>query len=910
MIELLVNEQLVELSEDFQILINKSIADIRNPENRSSDWSKTITIPGTSVNNKLFGHLFEVGDSITGTSFNPNKKANCTVLLDGMEQMRGFIRLTQINVLDNDDIEYQATIHGESANLFTDIENAKLSDLDFSEYNHVLNIQNIKDSWDSQIYINGSTEPFEYGVGYVWSQILPKRASNNANYDQWRTSDHTPCLYAKTVVDKIFSVNGYSYSSDSFFTTDRFKRLIVPFSNEGLSTGQTAISERLFYAGVSSGTTVSSGGTFPIDDDSSGNFYDNGSNYDTGTYKYTTPVPGNYTFTFQLDGSLTILTPLLQSGFASVIVDLYVNSTLTRTALIESTSTSTTNWTFSGVTNFVVDLAENDEVYFVYRATEVRDAGQIIASIFDDLTLTTDTQVYNTSNPSTIQDQGTVDFGYFFDQDHTQKDFILSLVRMFNLYIEQLDDGTLRFVPRDEFYDGSNVDWSQKLDYNQAHEILPMGELQNNPYVFSYAEGSDIQNEQYQESSARIYGDRTIRVDNDFIKDEKKIEVKFEPTQFIETEDNRFYSICSTEEGEKAGGLRILYYAGTKTLGFQYNLYTGSTPGTRNINYYPVSTHVDDPYDMSFDLLWGMPTRINTFAFTYSNQNLINVYYYRTLAEIIDKDSKLFRGYFRITPAEFQKLRFNSLYFFEGQYWKLNKIVDYDPQSEGLTKCEFLLSVFYEPSSTGSRFVGEGGFDTDNVYNPDLYPPQGRPKFLPSPNSSDGVNIGDNIGSGGDSVLVGSDILNAGVVNTIVGSSDVINTFDNVTALNCSGYEIPEGDRVYVENHPVVGAWLGSGKVVNIDDTDSPYSATYDDWLILCDTTSGSITVTLPTPTDANKGKMYVVKKTQSANQVTINAGDGSVLIDDAISHTDNAKNGYDQVVSDGTQYWIITHGH
>ena len=148
------------------------------------------------------------------------------------------------------------------------------------------------------------------------------------------------------------------------------------------------------------------------------------------------------------------------------------------------------------------------------------------------------------------------------------------------------------------------------------------------------------------------------------------------------------------------------------------------------------------------------------------------------------------------------------------------------------------------------------------------------------------------------------------MVNTIVGSSDVINTFDNVTALNCTSFEIPEGERVYVENYPVVGAWLGSGKVVNIDDTDSPYLATYDDYLILCDTTNGSVTVTLPTPSDANKGKMYVVKKTQSANSVTINAGDGSVLIDDATSHSDNAKNGYDQLMSDGTQYWIITHGH
>jgi hypothetical protein len=115
---------------------------------------------------------------------------------------------------------------------------------------------------------------------------------------------------------------------------------------------------------------------------------------------------------------------------------------------------------------------------------------------------------------------------------------------------------------------------------------------------------------------------------------------------------------------------------------------------------------------------------------------------------------------------------------------------------------------------------------------------------------------------------------------------------------------------VYVENYPVVGAWLGSGKVVTVTDADSPYIATYDDWLILCDTTGGSITVTLPTPTQANKGKVYVVKKTASSNQVTINSGDGSVLIDDDTSHTQNQKNGYDQVVSDGTQYWVLTHGH
>jgi len=172
MIEILINGEKVELSPDFDIAITRSIADIRNPEQRSSDYSKTVTIPATKVNNQLLGHIFEVGNEITGSGqftpdFDPTKKASCVVLVDQFPQIEGFIRLTEIEVSNNNLIAYKATIHGESANLFTDIENAKLADLDFSEYNHTVNITNITDSWDSQIYVDGSPEAFEYGVGYV-----------------------------------------------------------------------------------------------------------------------------------------------------------------------------------------------------------------------------------------------------------------------------------------------------------------------------------------------------------------------------------------------------------------------------------------------------------------------------------------------------------------------------------------------------------------------------------------------------------------------------------------------------------------------------------------------------------------------------------------------------------------------
>jgi hypothetical protein len=101
MIELLVNGNRVDLGEGVDIALNKSIADIRNPETRSADFSKTITIPGTSQNNKVFNHIFDVANDIIGSGqynpdFNPNKKADCILLVDGMPQISGFIRLTEI----------------------------------------------------------------------------------------------------------------------------------------------------------------------------------------------------------------------------------------------------------------------------------------------------------------------------------------------------------------------------------------------------------------------------------------------------------------------------------------------------------------------------------------------------------------------------------------------------------------------------------------------------------------------------------------------------------------------------------------------------------------------------------------------------------------------------------------------
>jgi len=80
------------------------------------------------------------------------------------------------------------------------------------------------------------------------------------------------------------------------------------------------------------------------------------------------------------------------------------------------------------------------------------------------------------------------------------------------------------------------------------------------------------------------------------------------------------------------------------------------------------------------------------------------------------------------------------------------------------------------------------------------------------------------------------------------------------------------------------------------------YTATTEDDVIACDTTSGAITITLP-PASANPGKVWVVKKTATANAVTIS---GTETIDGSASLLLYSKNAHVAVIADDSAYTVI----
>ncbi len=887
---------------DPDILITRSIADIREPQTRESEYTKTIDLPGTKNNNIIFSHLFEVEQNISATTqftpdFNPNLKANVIIYADGIEQMRGFLRLMNIKVDDSTHIQYQVTCHGQSADLFTTIADRKLNELDFSEYNHTLSSGNVIDSWATQIYKNGSPQAFAYGEGYVYA-MFDKGVSNVINITDFPVIGMTPCLYAKTVVDKIFTDAAFTYTNDSYFNDAIFKRLILTPPN-GLSLASSTIVNRQFQASRSTtAQTVQIGDTLIFQNDSTGGNFDNGNNYNPATGKYTAPISGDFVFGAEL---IAAFTPLGSNTTVTLEYGLYVNNRLKDVSfeLIDFSAPST--HTSSIIFNDIIVKAQ-DTVEVRFKGLFDFDTQAYLTNAQFILALQINSYFYNDQNALTFGYGDAIDFGSFINSELKQSDMLMSFVKMFNLYIEPniTNPKQLRCVPRDNFYNGSQVNWTNKLDYSQPVDIVPMGDLEANPYVFTYKQGADKSNKEYQENYQSTYGSRTYTIDNDFVKTEKKIEIIFAPTQ-IKSYDNRQKNfVLSYIESEKDTDLRIFYYSGLQS-GVSWKLYASPTAYSVRTSL-PLTIHYDSLSNPTFDILFGMPKELGVGAgYKYGNSNLVNNFYYKFLTEITNKNSKILRAYFRITLKDYLNLSFADSYFFEGQYWRLNKIEDYNPNGDGVYMCEFLLQQFIVAATITNKTIGgaTGGGQNEETLG-DRYP-SGRNQIRPGIRK---VSVGTSE-STGNGVFVGQGIVSSptNTNNAGFGLTDVVfNTeINGSVALICDDFVVTASDTLYIGNYTMYPNFLSGGNVKTITTTTN---ATKDDFLFLCDTSAGSFTLNLPDPTGLS-GKLYAIKKINAGHTLSI-ATTGTSKIDGVDDHNLTSHWASHIITTNGTDYFIL----
>lgn len=152
------SEYTIDLTDDIDVPLTFLVADVREPAKRNASKSRTVTIPATKNNNLFFNHIYEIGGDGT---FNPNKKVKCAIYNDGLLQFEGICKLDYINRQSNGinnytPQSYDITLLGSIADLFYEIGDTLISELDYSEYDHTYSRAEQRRSWYNGIIKYGS----------------------------------------------------------------------------------------------------------------------------------------------------------------------------------------------------------------------------------------------------------------------------------------------------------------------------------------------------------------------------------------------------------------------------------------------------------------------------------------------------------------------------------------------------------------------------------------------------------------------------------------------------------------------------------------------------------------------------------------------------------------------------------
>jgi hypothetical protein len=678
--EIYIEEQKIDLLKDISTEFTYAIDDVSEFGSRNTSYSKTISIPGTANNNLIFGYIFELNNAnVTydalpnvGYNYNVTKQANCKIFIDKVQIFKGTLRILEI-VIDKETIEYQCSVFGELGGFINQLGNKRLEDLDFSAYNHTYSVANISASWDNAggsgyyypLIDYGNVSTGQYGV-----------AKKDFQYTTFR-----PALYVKEYIQKIFAGTEYTFDC-SFFDTDIFKRLIIPHNQTNITTlNNTSLNAAAKLITINTNLsdiveyTMVTAGSFTLD--GLGQLFTYG----------VTPAPTITTdINVLLRGNVTYFNPALPS-FAVVLKK--NNTEIARQNFDASVSTfMNCDFTVSGVT-----FANTDTMQVIIEGN-----GIILNITMGEIGVTTSTPTQVQVNlGETIKVNDTIPKGIF------QRDFFLSIVKMFNLYVyeNKFNDKELVISPYVNFYPTSSataLDWTDKVDRAKPISIKPMSEINARYYNYKFKQDNDFYSENYRKKYTEGYGDFIFDTLFDFVKETDTLEVIFAASVLYQAtgQDKVFPAIykksnTNSAEDRMDSIIRIMQTKKITGVGSWNIMNTTTNLGTYTI--YGYAGHLDDPINSTSDINFGAPKEVQFVPANFTENNIFNEYHSPYLAEIVNKDSKLLTCFGLLDIVDIFNLDFSKYVYIDGVLFRLNKIENFNPMEYNTTKLSFLKVI-------------------------------------------------------------------------------------------------------------------------------------------------------------------------------------------------------------------------
>jgi len=673
------NKQL-DITQELSSLLTFAIDDIKDFGARNTTFSKTIVLPGTANNNALFGNIFDArvsnpysstSDNVS-TNFNASVQAECFIFQNNIQIFKGTLRVLEI-VVQGGFIEYECAVFGELGGFVAALGTNKLEDLDFSAYDQNWTLTNVSGTWSNNA--SGLVYPLiDYG------QV----STDKISYD---VRAFRPALFVREYLDKIITNAGYTWDSD-LFNTARFKNLIIPNNQKSLQV----LTNKLIDS-VNGGTqtviqnAVDDEAPVPHATRTLSDF-----TYSAGVYTYT----GTDIRTFRLAVNMT---GDYYSTIESIQIGIKKNGSQVYTDVpFLSPTFGTTNVSYNHTfPNVYVSLATGDTLE-VFAKVANNVGSYRLRTSFTYFTAYLAVPIYANApygSALVIND--------LLPKNVLQKDFLSSVVKLFNLYIyeDNVQYKKLYIKPFVDFFDynaSGIVDWTYKVDRSKPISLKPMGELNSRYYNFKFKEDNDYYNELYRKTYNETYGDYEYDSEFEFTNDKTDVSLIFSPTVLfgsagLDKVVSVMYKKNAGVEETYSTNLRILQYK--KITGVTgYNITNSGANLAAGVTQYPYAGHYDDPDAPGNDIHFGVPREIYfDLSSGAINVTQFNVYWSSYMAEISDKDSKLMTCYVKLDSADIFNLNFSKPVYIDGSLWRLNKIEDWDANFPGVCKVELLKVI-------------------------------------------------------------------------------------------------------------------------------------------------------------------------------------------------------------------------
>jgi hypothetical protein len=723
----------LELTEIVDVPLNFAVSDIRDLSKRTGTFSKSIRVTGTKANCQILNQLFDVNIVSNAATFDINKRQQCLIEQDGIVVLdNAVMQLTDVIFVsmggnDYEGVDYIITVKDTMSDFFTTLGNQRIEDIDFSDLNHTYNAAGVV-----------ATFPNDYTDEYKY--LLP--ITDDDKYD---LIEMKPAVFARTYWDRIHARAGYSWEWD-----DRddllFDQWIHPYNGEKdvlspeLLDDFRVIAEEMGTQ-TNSVTVAFIGQSLPVPfkkldinteiQDPSGVYDAANSEYDSPFVLYTpNTLQYQITFTFELrlqafgasgsvelwDGSAgageasgIIIKPqfVLRKGGGTIVgtapmIGTYVNP------FVNSDGNGGYDILARSFDAFGGAVVTSGTATVTLSATQINDTDsltlgtRVLIPAFGDwrwlqagverqvntyLDITDITINVIPSSETVYPNMELVMNNYVF-KNIKQSEYIKAIMTMGNLFCFPAENNPRKLIykSKDAFYDSGAVrDWTEKLAKDRESKITFLPELTAKRLKISYSLDNDVLNQGYHQNVGEVYGEVEYEFDNEFFKNDSVKTVVFGATPFIYTS---FGAMVLGINGVEPKTLpRVVIDGGIYSCA-PYSIinYPGSL---ETVDEYPFAGHFDRPFNPSFDLNFGQCAYYFSDQYgTNTSNNLANLFWRRTMSQI--NSGKMLTAHFWLTAADIAEMRLNDKIYLLGQYWNINRVIDYNANKKQLTKVELI----------------------------------------------------------------------------------------------------------------------------------------------------------------------------------------------------------------------------